>query len=220
MSDWIIRLIEQSGYLGVAFLMFLETVFPPIPSEVIMSIAGVAAGQGKLSLGWVIVAGTTGAMLGNILWYLAARALGIMRLKPIILRWGRWITMSWGEVIRAERWFVEHGTFFVFLGRMLPTVRSLVSVPAGLLKMRFKTFFIASTIGTAGWTAMLAFAGFKLGERYGDINELLGPASSAIMVVLVAAYIYRVWTHRDLDPDDTAHADASPEDRERDLTSL
>jgi len=203
MSDWIVRLIEQSGYLGVAFLMFLETVFPPIPSEVIMSIAGVTAGQGKLSLGWVIVAGTGGAMLGNILWYLAARALGISRLKPIIHRWGRWITMSWAEVQRAERWFATHGTFFVFLGRMLPTVRSLVSIPAGLLKMRFRTFLIASTIGTAGWTAMLAYAGFKLGESYTDIDVLLGPASNAILVVLAGGYLYRVWTHRNIDPDES-----------------
>jgi membrane protein DedA with SNARE-associated domain len=201
-SDWIVRLIEQSGYLGVGFLMFLETVFPPIPSEIIMSIAGVAAGQGRLSLPWVIAAGTTGAMLGNIFWYLAARALGIMRLRPIIHRWGRWITMSWAEVQRAERWFAKHGTFFVFLGRMLPTVRSLVSVPAGLLRMRFKSFFIASTIGTAGWTAMLAFAGYKLGENFQDINALLGPASNAVLVVLGIGYLYRVWTHRDIDPDE------------------
>ena len=196
MSDWIVRLIEQSGYLGVAFLMFLETVFPPIPSEVIMSIAGVTAGQGKLSYGWVVAAGTAGAMLGNILWYLAARALGIIRLKPIIERWGRWITMNWAEVQRAERWFALHGTFFVFVGRLLPTVRSLVSVPAGLLKMRFRDFFIASTIGTAGWTALLAGAGYELGQNYGEIDKILGPASTAIMVVLAAGYIYRVWTHR------------------------
>jgi membrane protein DedA with SNARE-associated domain len=200
MSDWIVRLIEQSGYLGVAFLMFLETVFPPIPSEIIMSIAGVAAGQGKLNLGWVIAAGTAGAMLGNIVWYLAARALGIMRLKPIVMRWGRWITMSWGEVLRAERWFATHGTLFVFVGRMLPTVRSLVSVPAGLLKMRFKSFFIASTIGTAAWTAALAFAGFKLGQNYTDIDHLLGPLSNGVLVLLVIGYVYRVWTHRDIDP--------------------
>jgi membrane protein DedA with SNARE-associated domain len=199
-SDWIVRLIEQSGYLGVGFLMILETVFPPIPSEIIMSLAGVAAGQGKLSLGWVIVSGTTGAMLGNILWYLAARALGIMRLKPIVMRWGRWLTMSWGEVLRAERWFAAHGTMFVFVGRMLPTVRSLVSVPAGLLKMRFKSFFIASTIGTAAWTAALAFAGFKLGQNYDHINDLLGPLSNGVLVLLVIGYAYRVWTHRDIDP--------------------
>ena len=203
MSDWIVRLIEQSGYLGVGFLMFLETVFPPIPSEVIMSIAGVQAGQGQLALGWVIAAGTTGAMLGNILWYLTARALGIMRLKPIIHRWGRWITMSWAEVQRAERWFAKHGTFFVFLGRMLPTVRSLVSIPAGLLKMSFRRFLLASTLGTAGWTALLAFAGYKLGERYADIDALLGPASNAILVVLAGGYLYRVWTHRDIDPDES-----------------
>ncbi len=153
MSDWIVRLIEQSGYLGVGFLMFLETVFPPIPSEVIMSVAGVAAGQGKLNYWLVVAAGTAGAMLGNILWYLAARALGIQRLEPIIRRWGRWITMSWAEVQRAQRWFDDHGTFFVFLGRLLPTVRSLVSIPAGLLKMSFRRFMLASTLGTAGWTA-------------------------------------------------------------------
>lgn len=203
MSDWIVRLIEQSGYLGVAFLMFLETVFPPIPSEVIMSIAGVAAGQGRLSLPWVIAAGTTGAMLGNIVWYLAARALGILRLRPIIHHYGRWVTMSWAEVQRAERWFATHGTWFVFLGRMVPTVRSLVSIPAGLLKMRFKSFVIASTMGTAGWTAALAFAGYKLGQRYTDINALLGPASNVVLVLLVAGYIYRVWTHRDIDPDES-----------------
>ena len=201
MSDWIVRLIEQSGYLGIGFLMLLETMFPPIPSEVIMAIAGVAAGQGKLNVYGVIASGTAGAMLGNILWYLAARALGIVRLRPIIHRWGRWITMSWGDVLRAERWFAAHGSFFVLVGRMLPTVRSLVSVPAGLLKMRFKTFFIASTIGTAGWTAMLAAAGFQLGERYAEIDELLGPASSAIMVVLALGYVYRLWTHRHVDPD-------------------
>ena len=200
MSDWIVRLIEQSGYLGVGFLMFLETVFPPIPSEVIMSVAGVAAG-------------TSGAMLGNILWYLAARALGIQRLEPIIRRWGRWITMSWAEVKRAERWFEQHGTFFVFLGRLLPTVRSLVSIPAGLLKMSFRRFMLASTLGTAGWTALLAGAGFKLGENYGEVDKYLGPASNAILVILVAGYIYRVWTHRHMPVGDETSA-------KPDMTSL
>ena len=192
MSDWVIELIRQSGYLGVAFLMFLETVFPPIPSEVIMSIAGVEAGQGRLNLYGVIACGTAGAMLGNILWYLFARALGIQRLKPFIDRWGRWVTMDWKEVERAQKWFDHSGTFFVFLGRMLPTIRSLVSVPAGLLKMRFKRFFIASTIGTAGWTTLLAVAGFKLGQDYADIDKIIGPASTAILVVMLTAYVWRV----------------------------
>ncbi len=200
MSDWVVRLIEQSGYLGVAFLMFLETIFPPIPSEVIMPVAGVAAGQGKLHYGLVVASGTAGAMLGNIVWYLAARALGVERLHPFIDRWGRWLTITWPEVQRADIWFRRNGVFFVFLGRMLPTVRSLVSVPAGLLHMRFRNFLIASTVGTAGWTALLAGAGFKLGENYSEIDSFLGPASNAVLIVLVIGYVWRVWTHRHYHP--------------------
>ena len=196
MSDWVIRLIEQTGYLGVGFLMFLETIFPPIPSEVIMPVAGVAAAQGQMGLAGVIASGTAGAMLGNLVWYLAARALGVIRLRPFIERHGRWLTMSWHEVERAERWFRKQGTFFVFLGRMLPTIRSLVSVPAGLLRMRFRSFMIASTIGTAGWTSMLAIAGYKLREHFHDVDNWLGPISNAILVTMLAGYLWRLWTYR------------------------
>ena len=209
MGDWVVRLIDQSGYLGIGFLMFLETIFPPIPSEVIMPVAGVAAGQGRLHYGLVVASGTAGAMLGNIVWYLAARALGIDRLHPLIDRWGRWLTITWPEVQRAEKWFRRNGVFFVFLGRMLPTVRSLVSVPAGLLKMRFRNFIIASTVGTLGWTALLAGAGFKLGENYTDIETVLGPAANAILVVLVVGYIYRVWTHRHMPIEDATKPDVT-----------
>src|SRR5687768_12097413 len=196
MSDWVVRLIEQSGYLGVAFLMFLETIFPPIPSEVIMPIAGVAAAKGKLGFIPVVASGTAGAMLGNTVWYLAARALGVHRLKPLITRYGRWLTVSWPEVERAERWFAKHGTFFVFFGRLLPTVRSLVSVPAGLLRMRFKSFFIASLIGTAGWTTLLAGAGYNLQNNVSAVERMVGPASNAVLVVLAVGYVWRLWTHR------------------------
>jgi membrane protein DedA with SNARE-associated domain len=196
MSDWIVRLIEQSGYLGIGFLMFLETVFPPIPSEVIMPIAGVAAAQGKLDIGGVIASGTAGAMLGNIFWYLAARALGVERLKPFVNRHGRWLTLDWKEIERAERWFARFGTFFVFMGRLLPTVRSLVSVPAGLLRMRFKNFVIASTIGTAGWTAILALAGYQLQQNVADVDKIVGPASNAILAVLAGGYLLRLWRFR------------------------
>jgi membrane protein DedA with SNARE-associated domain len=200
MSDWAVRLIDQSGYLGIGFLMFLETIFPPIPSEVIMPVAGVAAGQGKLHYGLVVASGTTGAMLGNIVWYLAARALGLDRLHPIIDRWGRWLTITWPEVKRADQWFRDHGMAFVLLGRLVPTVRSLVSVPAGLLHMQFRRFLLASIIGTAGWTAILAAAGFKLGENYERIDDFIGPASNAVLIVLGIGYVWRVWTHRNYQP--------------------
>ena len=196
MSDWVIRMIEQSGYLGVAFLMFLETIFPPIPSEVIMPIAGMAAAKGKLGFIPVVASGTAGAMLGNTVWYLAARALGVHRLKPLIDRYGRWLTVSWPEVQRAERWFANHGTFFVFFGRLLPTIRSLVSIPAGLLRMRFRNFFLASLLGTASWTTILAAAGYKLQENVTDVERMIGPVSNAVLAVLVAGYLWRLWTHR------------------------
>jgi membrane protein DedA with SNARE-associated domain len=195
-NDWVVRLIEQSGYLGVGFLMFLETIFPPIPSEVIMPIAGMAAAEGKLHYGFVVASGTAGAMLGNIIWYLAARALGVNRLEPLIRRHGRWITMNWREVERAHDWFRRNGVFFVFLGRLIPTLRSLVSIPAGLLKMRFRSFFIASTLGTLGWTTLLAGAGYKLRENFGDLQDYVGSASNAVLVVLALAYLWRLWTHR------------------------
>lgn len=192
MSDWIIRLIEQSGYLGVAFLMFLETVFPPIPSEVIMSIAGVQAAQGKLALPWVILSGTTGAMLGNYFWYLAARVIGIERFRPLIDRYGRWLTLDWYEIERAEKLFGQFGFAFVFFGRMLPTLRSLISIPAGLLHMRLSTFVIWSTIGTAGWTTILALFGWALGNNVDQIDEFIGPVSTAVIVLIIVTYVWRV----------------------------
>ena len=210
MSDWVVRLIDQTGYLGVAFLMFLETVFPPIPSEVIMSVAGVAAAQGRLDYWLVVASGTSGAMLGNIFWYLAARALGVHRLKPLIDRYGRYLTLNWREIERAERWMRVNGIFLVFLGRMLPTIRSLISVPAGLLRMRFKSFFMASTLGTAGWTALLAGAGYKLGENVDEIERYIGPVSSAIVVVLALAYVWRLATYRDDDDQEISKPDENP----------
>ncbi len=189
-----IDLLRDASYLGVGFLMFLETVFPPIPSEIIMSLAGLEASRGTMSLWGVIAAGTTGAMFGNFFWYLLARAIGLERLRPFIDRFGRWLTMDWAEIQRSERWFRQFGSAFVCIGRMLPTVRSLVSVPAGFLKMSIRRFLFWSTIGTAGWTTLLASAGYQLGSRYGEVDEYIGPVSTAIIVVLVAGYLWRVAT--------------------------
>ena len=196
MSDWVVRLIEQSGYLGVGFLMFLETLFPPIPSEVIMPVAGVAAAQGRMSYTLAVLSGTAGAMLGNIVWYLAARALGHDRLRPIVRRHGKWLTLDWNDVERAHRWFDRHGILLVFVGRLIPTIRSIVSIPAGLLDMRFRNFFMASTLGTALWTALLAGAGFKLQENFTDVGRIIGPLSNLVLATLVVVYVWRLLTHK------------------------
>lgn len=192
MSDWIIDLIDRSGYLGVAFLMFVETMFPPIPSEVIMPIAGVRAAQGQMSLVGVIASGTAGAMLGNYFWYLAARVIGIERFRPLIDRWGRWLTIDWHEVVRAEKLFGRYGPAFVFFGRMLPTLRSLISIPAGLLHMRLSSFVIWSTVGTAGWTSLLAVSGWVLGRNVDQVDDFVGPVSTAVIVLIIGTYLWRV----------------------------
>lgn len=194
MADWIGDLIEQSGYLGVAALMLLETVFPPIPSEVIMSFAGLKAAEGSLSLPGVIVAGTIGAMTGNIFWYWVARRIGVERVNRLADRHGRWLTVDSRELHRVDRFFDRHERWFVALGRMVPTIRSLVSVPAGLFGMRWGVFLLFSTVGTAAWTAGLAIAGYLLGREYANIERYLGPVSTAVIIALALWYVYRVIT--------------------------
>ncbi|CAA9510105.1 MAG: hypothetical protein AVDCRST_MAG62-473 [uncultured Sphingomonas sp.] len=196
MTDWVFRLIDATGYVGVFLLMFLETVFPPIPSEVIMPVAGLRAAQGPLTLPGVIGAGSAGAMVGNFFWYLLARVIGMKRFHPFIERHGRWLTMDWGDVEKAERLFGRFGGVVVGIGRVLPTVRSVVSIPAGLLHMRLKTFLIWSTIGTVAWSSGLAIAGYLLGRRFSAIEEVVGPLSSVIIGAIVLLYVWRQLTWR------------------------
>jgi membrane protein DedA with SNARE-associated domain len=196
MADWTIRLIDQTGYVGIFLLMFLETIFPPIPSEVIMPIAGVRAAQGPLTLWGVIASGTAGAMLGNLFWYALARVIGMRRFRPFIEKFGRWLTIDWDDVEKAERLFGRFGGAIVSLGRMLPTIRSVISIPAGLLNMRLRSFLIWSTLGTLAWTAMLATAGWGLGKAFRDVEKVLGPLSTAIIVLILIAYLWRQLTWR------------------------
>lgn len=194
MAEWVVQLIEQTGYLGIAFLMLAETVFPPIPSEVIMSVAGLQAANGGLSLPLVILSGAAGAMFGNLFWYFLARALGLERFHPFINRWGRWLTIDWHEVERADKWFRRHGNAFVGIGRIVPTIRSLVSVPAGFLHMSLKSFTLWSSIGTTAWTAMLAIVGWTMGKQYGQVDAILGPVGNAVIGLLLFFYLWRVVT--------------------------
>lgn len=193
MDDWIIRLVNDTGYWGVAMLMFLETVFPPVPSEVIMTVAGVSASRGTMTLAGVVASGTAGAMLGNYLWYWMARKFGKHRLKPFLDKHGRWLTLHWHDVERGHRLFEKHGSIIVLVARMLPTLRSLISIPAGLFRMSHRRFLVFSTIGTAGWSAALAGAGHILGSQFSDVEKILGPLSTAVVALIVIGYIWRLW---------------------------
>lgn len=194
MGDWVRQLIESSGYAGVTLLMLLETVFPPIPSEIIMSLAGLQAQRGTMTLWGVILCGTTGAMIGNVFWFYVARLLGLDRFHPFIDRFGRFLTVDWKEVKRADAFFDRYDRWFVCFGRMVPTIRSLVSIPAGLFEMPLRPFLIWSTIGTLCWTTGLAVAGYILGQQFEEVDRYLGPVSTGVIAALVLWYLFRVIT--------------------------
>lgn len=197
MSDWVIRLIDSTGYAGIFLLMLLETVFPPIPSEVVMTVAGLRAAHGPMSLGGVVAAGTAGAMTGNLFWYLLARSIGLHRFRKFIERHGRWLTMDWCDVEKVEKMFGRFGGAVVMVGRLVPTIRSVVSLPAGMVRMRLHKFLFWSAIGTAVWSALLALAGYGLGQSFERVEEVIGPVSSAIVAAILLFYFYRQATwHR------------------------
>ncbi len=198
MDNWIIHFIDWSGYTGIFLLMLLETVFPPIPSEVIMPVAGTRAANGNLNLGGVIAAGTGGAMAGNLFWFVVASWLGEGRFRLWVKRYGRWLTLDWYEVRRAQRVFRRFGGVLVFFGRLVPTIRSVISFPAGLARMELLRFLIWSGMGTAIFSAALAVAGFILGSSFQDVDKVIGPASSAIFVGILLLYVWRqaTWSRR------------------------
>ncbi len=198
MFDWITSLVDQVGALGVAILMFVENVFPPIPSELIMPLAGYQASQGD-GAGWgglalMIVAGSLGSLAGAILWYWIGLRVGAERLKRFSRRHGRWLTLTPGEIDKAEAWFARYGGIAVFVGRLVPTVRTFISVPAGMARMPFWKFLLWTAFGTTIWTALLAFAGWWLGSRYQQVSAWMNPVSTAVLVAIVAWYLFRVAT--------------------------
>lgn len=205
MFDWITGFVESAGYLGIALLMLIENVFPPIPSELIMPMAGFSAARGELSIVLVIVAGIVGSVLGAVFWYFVGKWIGVERLKGLSRRHGRWLTLSPDDIEKAESWFARYGGVAVLIGRLVPAVRTLISVPAGIAAMPFGRFLLFSTFGTAVWTAFLALAGYFLAERYEAVESYLNPVSNAVLGGLVLWYAYRVWT---FDPGQRTDSDA------------
>jgi membrane protein DedA with SNARE-associated domain len=193
-SDWILNWIGSGGYLAVALLMLLENIFPPIPSEVVMPVAGIVAGHGNLNIGLVILFGTIGAVAGQLLWYWLGLRIGEDGLKRLARRHGRWLTVTPRDIEKADDWFDRHGHKAVFLGRMIPGVRTLISLPAGLSEMPLRRFLIYSTLGSGMWTAALALVGFALGERSETVTSWVGPVSTAVLAAIFGYYVYRVAT--------------------------
>ena len=191
MFNEIVDMAAQAGYLGVFLLMLAENIFPPIPSELIMPLAGFAAARGDMDMITVILAGTAGSVVGALPWYYAGLLFGKDRLKAIAARHGRWLTMTPADIDQASDWFARYGITAVFFGRLVPAVRTLISVPAGIVRMRMLPFLFFSTVGSLLWTAFLAFAGYVLESQYELIEEWIDPISKSVMLLIIGIYLYR-----------------------------
>jgi len=194
MLDWITSSINSLGYLGIALLMFVENIFPPVPSEIIMPLAGFTVTQGKLNVVYVILAGMVGSVIGALPWYYAGKQLGEDRLKKFADKYGKWLTLSGKDIDKSKQWFDKHGGIAVFFCRLVPGVRTLISVPAGIDKMHLVPFLLYSTLGTALWVGLLTYAGLLLGQNYKLVEKFLGPASGVVLVAMIVAF--GIWVAR------------------------
>jgi membrane protein DedA with SNARE-associated domain len=168
-----------AGYGAIFAAMFLENLFPPIPSELIMPLGGFYVRSGQLAMVPVVLAGLLGTVLG--------RLVNEQRLEHWLERHGRWIGISPQELQRSRKWFNRHGTALVFWGRLIPGIRTLISVPAGIELMPLGPFLIWTTAGSLIWTLLLTLAGYALGEAYANVELWLDPVAKLIKVLLVVA---------------------------------
>lgn len=192
MAELIINLIDRIGYFGVFLIMLVETVFPPIPSEIVMPFTGFAAAQGKLDLFWAIIFGALGSLTGATILYLIARLVSDESLNRFIDKHGGWLTVEREELDRARNWFNKYSSSVVTFARLIPAVRSLISIPAGVAKMNLGRFLIFSALGTVVWTTFLTVAGYMLGSNYSSVEGPIAIATDIIIILAVVIYIYRI----------------------------
>ncbi|MFZ5794032.1 MAG: DedA family protein [Sphingomonas sp.] len=192
MTEFIINLTAWGGYFGIFLLMVLENVFPPIPSEVIMGLGGIAVARGQMEMVPLIVAGTAGTVVGNYFWYWIGWHLGYQRLRPFVDRYGRWLTLDWEHVLQLERFFQRHGQWVVFVFRFMPAFRTMVSLPAGMTRMPRARFLAWTAGGAAIWDTFLAGAGYYLGTNFRELDAFIGPATMATIGAVGVFYVWRL----------------------------
>jgi membrane protein DedA with SNARE-associated domain len=196
LADWVTDVIDSLGYLGVAFLVALENVFPPIPSEIVLPFAGFVASDGDANLIGMIVAATIGSLVGALVLYGVAAWIGPDRVGHFLVRYGRWLRITEADVAKAERWFDRHSNRAVLLCRCIPLVRSLISIPAGFRRMPIVPFVIYTTIGSAIWNTVMIGAGYLLRSNWEDVEPILSWFQYLVVGAIVVAVVWFVWSRR------------------------
>ena len=188
-AQWVQDVIESLGYLGVALLVIAENLFPPIPSEIVLPFAGFVARRGDGSVIVMVVASTVGSVVGALVLYAIAAAIGPERIHTFIVRFGKWFGVKESDMVRAEEWFDRRSNVAVLVGRCVPLIRSLVSIPAGFRRMRFVPFVVLTAVGSAVWNVALIGAGAALGDQWDVVGDYVGILQWLVIVVIVAVVI-------------------------------
>lgn len=189
MQAWITDFMEQFGYFGIFLMLTFENIFPPIPSEVILPFGGFMTTTTSLTIPGVIIAATAGSLLGAVILYYIYRLLDVSRLEKLVERWGYLIRVTKKDIHKADAWFDKYGYWTVLFCRMVPLVRSLISIPAGMSGMKFGVFMIFTTIGTLGWNLLLVLIGAALGESWEDIAMYMDVYSNVVYVLIAGGLV-------------------------------
>ncbi|EAC3818170.1 DedA family protein [Listeria monocytogenes] len=205
METWITSIMADFGYIGIFVLIMVENLFPPIPSEIILTFGGFMTTVTSLNVVMVIIVATLGSVVGAILLYKVASYFGKERLTKIVLKYGRILRLNESDIERAENFFLKYGSWAVFLCRMIPLIRSLISIPAGMTKMKMSKFLILTTAGSLLWNTVLIGLGAMLGESWSEIVVFMDSFSTiiysiiAILVVVGLGFFFRARFKKTLD---------------------
>jgi len=191
LTGFIVNVISTFSYPGVAFLMAIESACIPLPSEIIAPFAGYLVFTGRFNLFWVAIAGGVGSMVGSWVTYEIGRYGG----RPLVEKYGKYILVSKKDLDMADKFFYKYGELSTFIGRLLPVVRTFISLPAGVAKVRRVPFLIYSFIGSVIWTYLLAYIGMKLGENWNSLRDRLHGFDTAIIVLIILCGVWWIWRH-------------------------
>jgi LPXTG-motif cell wall-anchored protein len=177
--------VRTAGYPGIIAAMVAENVFPPIPSEIVLPLAGYEVSRGSLVFVWTVLAATLGSLLGAYVLY----AIGFFGGRVVVLRWGRLLRVREADLTRSEGWFERWGDWVVLVGRIVPLARSLVSIPAGMFRMPLVRFTLLTTIGSLLWNFVLIMAGYQLGRQWEDVTRIVGRYSDIAALAVAIALV-------------------------------
>lgn len=195
-TSWALDLVERLGYAGVAFAVALENVFPPIPSEAILPMAGFLVGQGRFTFPAVVLAATIGSVVGALILYALGYFFGEEKLRYLFRKFGKFALLDEQDLDKAKEWFERHGPRAVLICRLVPIVRSLISVPAGLVKMSLGTFILYTTIGSGIWNTLLITGGWVLGNEWESVEGYVSYIEYAAIATILAIVATFVWKRR------------------------